>query len=795
MYLGDGLLFELENGKPKLIVLSQGVERNLGKRSAFRSRPASILRSGQPSCMVLPARPARQCTNRPKVAKNKAGEGSSSLDSNAAYERGAASRTASKTREHQTAGGKAKTAPKVQSHRHKCTNISTVSLTTSGNTERTQGNVKAGPKHSNKGQSDTEVGLPGEEVQRILNGVQTSSDDQPTVEEHGVLIPDGHQGGGAMEDRVGWDETKGEETTLISPPKDNRSHGGLFSWLEEREVHTKASVEAKKAQWRRELNEQVALKQQQQDQLTSVRLQLEEDTGSVCSAQLLGRHREQPAAIRSSLRLGAVTPMEELLTVERREEQRRHWLEELDRQREETNERRKREKLLQSQKEDHDLWAAHFDSMHRRPPAATPVPPPVPIGVSKRGDLDLDPSSNLSLAWDAASSCGADSVDRVSVDTSSRYPARSSYLRSMTALLDPVQMEERERRRLKQLEQQKAIEAQVEERRQQRAQEEAKRKAEEEAEERRVMLEWNVLQTKYQEDAHKEQRKEHGRGEGGAKESPQLSVLRQVGRLEEKRDTAVQTEAPPPLREDSAQTTGLPAPPSHIKKQAVRGGKERMCRPEGGGGGVGGGGNQYEAFARTERRNEKRPEWNTQRPSRRFVPASERYPVTLQRNRQESRLKRQEELLTLQERNCQSRSGPPPHHQDTQLPSKASQSKCSKADSNSRNVSAVVSAERGSVPAVAQEAQPPVLEFIPYIRTDEVFNLDPVEPANTPPPHTVSLPSDASHEDLRPGNTQRQQEILKGLAQLRQGLLQKQRQLETDLRRHDDKRLSPSMTE
>ncbi|XP_054639963.1 coiled-coil domain-containing protein 66 isoform X2 [Dunckerocampus dactyliophorus] len=690
MYLGDGLLFELENGKPKLIVLSNGVERNLGKHS-FRTRPASIWRSSQPPCMVqeVPARQARQCTSRPRGAKNKAGEGLS-FDSSAVAERGVASRTASKTQEHHTGGGRAKVVPKVKSDRHKCS-TSTGSLTAGGNTGRTQGSMKAGPKHSqvteNKGQNDTAVCLTGEQVRQILNAVQPSSHDQHTEEEQSVLSCDGHQGGGEMEDRLGWAETKGGETTLISPPKDNRSHGGLFSWLEEREVDTKACVEAKKAQWRRELNEQVALKQQQQHHVTSVRLQSEEDT-----AQLFGRHREQPAAIRSSLRLGAVTPMEEVLTVERREEQRRRWLEELDRQREETKERRRQEKLLQSQKEDHDLWASHFDSMQRRPPAASPVPPlvppPVPISVSKRGDWD--PSSNLSLAWDASSSCGADSVDRASVDPSSRYTTRSSYLRSMTALLDPVQMEERERRRLKQLEQQRAIQAQVEERRQQREQEEARRKTEEEEEERRLTMEWNILHTKYQEDTHKEQLKEHGCGEVGVKESLELSVLRPADRSSEKRDTAVQTEAPPPLREDSAQTTGVPTP-SNVKKRAVRGGKERMCLPEGGGGG---GGDPYEAFARTERSNEKRrPEWNTHRPSRRFVPASERYPVTLQRSRQESRLKRQEELLTLQDRNCLSRSGAPPPHQDAQLSSKATQSRTSKVDSNSRNVPAVVSTE------------------------------------------------------------------------------------------------------
>lgn len=55
------------------------------------------------------------------------------------------------------------------------------------------------------------------------------------------------------------------------------------------------------------------------------------------------------------------------------------------------------------------------------------------------------------------------------------------------------------------------------------------------------------------------------------------------------------------------------------------------------------------------------------RPSRQFVPASERYPASLQRNRQESRMKRQAELLALQERACLSRTNPPPQHQEPRL--------------------------------------------------------------------------------------------------------------------------------
>lgn len=60
----------------------------------------------------------------------------------------------------------------------------------------------------------------------------------------------------------------------------------------------------------------------------------------------------------------------------------------------------------------------------------------------------------------------------------------------------------------------------------------------------------------------------------------------------------------------------------------------------------------YEPYARSGRthRVEKRPEWNTQRPSKAFVPASERYPEALQRHREESRRQRQKQLMTLLER-------------------------------------------------------------------------------------------------------------------------------------------------
>ncbi|KAI3369288.1 hypothetical protein L3Q82_007541 [Scortum barcoo] len=902
MNLGDGLLFELENGKPKLILLSHGVEKNPVKTLSIRPRVANILSSRQPSCVEEvqgDERPGRQQGGRHRETKNKAGGTAASFTPNTTTTGGRnTALTSSKTHEHHK-GGKA--VAKVKSDRHKhSTAVGSVRATGKTGQPRSSGtraSGKAGLKDllasGEAGLKDNVVCLTNEQLQQILSAVQTSSSGQNPPEDHrmqgskpGSSVNGG--GGGEMkeEDRGGGEEINkggGEKTDTPGSSQDNRLSGCLFSWLEEHQSDSRAAIDAKKAQWRKELDEQVALKQKQQQQRSAHgRLQAEEDKESVISVQSSTRHRDQPAAIRSSFRIGEVAPMEEVLSVERKEEQRRRWLEELDRQREETTERKRQEKLLQSQTENHELWAAHFDSLQRRPPvqpAALSAPPPAPSSGSERGEWE--PSSSLSLVWEAMSSCGAESVGGASVDTTSGYPIRANYLRTMTALLDPAQIEERERRRLKQLEQQRAIEAQVEERRQQREQEEAKRKEEEEEEERRVALEREMLERRYELDTQRERQKEQasheteqpkkGRDDGGLQEP---SVTRQSERLEEEeeeeekesssaspyKDTAVQTEAAPslPLTANRVQTPdvsaqyqlppSLSAAPANSRNQAVRTGKENICVPKGGAG------DPYEAFARTERsrKDRRRPEWNTQRysrprsdrrdppayfftlififvlgsfrPSRRFVPASERYPASLQRNRQESRLKRQAELLALQERTCVSRNDPPPapapQHQEHRLCSRQTRSSPTRrmeSVSRGHGNSTAINTERGrspSVPMVRHRVQPappsstpppPVLEFIPYVRTDEVFNLDPLEPADTPPPHThtggptqsSASPPAPSHRDpllhpelRRNTHTHRQQEILRGLAQLRQGLLQKQRELETDLnpllKRHDN---------
>lgn len=73
------------------------------------------------------------------------------------------------------------------------------------------------------------------------------------------------------------------------------------------------------------------------------------------------------------------------------------------------------------QAEDHELWAAHFDSLQRRPPARPAAP------SAQSGSSDWEPSSSLSLLWDAASSCGGESVAAAGGETGRGYPSRTKY--------------------------------------------------------------------------------------------------------------------------------------------------------------------------------------------------------------------------------------------------------------------------------------------------------------------------------------------------------------------------------
>ncbi|NXQ34029.1 CCD66 protein, partial [Alaudala cheleensis] len=502
--------------------------------------------------------------------------------------------------------------------------------------------------------------------------------------------------------------------------KDLWKPADLFSTLGEREGE-KALLEFKKAQWKKELDEQVALKKKLKETLEGEVGYFWTKLGSNKTHKLETPDPDQEAV-----------PQERPLSVLKHEQQKK-WLEELDKQKEEAKLRKIEEKLNLSKAEEHDRWEMHFDSfkkhfnanaqhplngMHRKPESLCLSP-----------DLK-DPTAFIHPLSPAASGnlmplqMGA--AEKAAKNGALEQSQRVSFLRSMTALLDPAQIEERDRRRQKQLEHQKAIMAQVEEKRKKKQQEEEQRKWEEQQEELRLAREKAQLQRQFEEEMLKQKQKEElvtlkakelyqtmekaqelaqaskqeqhtpdlaqkahdisalQKSLGGGKCDPEFDscncgisagsaavpggVESPPGQQQAspRKDTAVQTDcfntsAYPESAEE--RTACCESPDISVEYKETSNSKKYQKEMQyldknklpGKEGGIYS--DLYEQYARKDRHmksSEKystRPDWNINKPGKRFIPASERYPKPLQKQREESKVRRQLELLQLVERN------------------------------------------------------------------------------------------------------------------------------------------------
>ncbi|XP_026053400.1 coiled-coil domain-containing protein 66 isoform X1 [Carassius auratus] len=478
--LGDGLLFELENGKPRLVLAQYGAESKSSNKKGScqippRNKTHKIINSKQCPPQPDKAEKVKRSKNTPLVScvgqKSMGGPKSRSSE-------------VVKAQSDSTATGQQKKESMVCLTQEQFQQIlSTISSSSAANTH----------SHTAEAVASSEENCPG----------TTGTGEESILDKHN--------------DRHRASHEKAERQ-----PLSDEQHSGFFSTFGERE-REQDKLEARRAQWRRELDEQMALKRQQKAGLKDMkahsesyeaRLKDQPDTDGPSSRRAAGAEssnyrapaqtqRELPAASRSVFIVGEAAPVEDLFSAQRQEQQRR-WLQELDKQREEDKLRRQHDKEINSQGEDMERWALHFDSLHQ-PSAVVPergVPDPSSC-LSHRSV-----SGALSTAWDGSSAFGGDSLGRASVDTTQGNQQRSSYLRTMTALLDPAQIEERERRKLKQLEHQRAIEAQVEERRRQKEKEETIRRSQEQAEERRLEREREQLQQQYMKDSERQRHRE-----------------------------------------------------------------------------------------------------------------------------------------------------------------------------------------------------------------------------------------------------------------------------------------------
>ncbi|XP_023056946.1 coiled-coil domain-containing protein 66 isoform X11 [Piliocolobus tephrosceles] len=646
----------------------------------------------------------------------------------------------------------------------------------------------------------------------------------------------------------------------------------IFSTLGERE-RDRSSLEAKKAQWRKELDEQVALKKKEKEvseKWNDPWKKSESDKIIWEKLQILDQSRE---TVLLKHPFSAV-----------KQELQRKWIEELNKQIEDDRQRKIEEKII------HSKELADVSSV------CTPTT-----------GSQVEPSEVEHRA-------------KPIKDVVRATSKKTNFFRSMTALLDPAQIEERDRRRQKQLEHQKAITAQVEEKRRKKQLEEEQRKKEEQEEELRLAQEREEMQKQYEEDILKQKQKEEimtvktnelfqtmQRAQELAqrlKQEQRIQELAQKGHdtsrliknlgvdtiqmeynastnisnsrhdsdevsgkmntytnyTTSKKDTGVQTDdlnigiftnaeshCGSLMERDITNCSSPEISAELIGQFSTKKNKQELTQDKGAS--LEKENNRYNdqcnQFTGIEKQTKhmkkypKRPDWNINKPPKRYIPASEKYPKQLQKQREEKKVRRQMELLHLVEKN-----NPGHLSQNRGISSEIFHSSHQETESKFRwhlvkkeeeplNINSFSKGRSPSppVPAVKNRTQqtqntlhlplknssherenlisggnqtelsPGISEsshFVPYVRTNEIYYLDPDAPLSRPstqdPQYQNSqdcgqerqlFDSDCVRDPLlNPNmvkNRDRQQAILKGLSELRQGLLQKQKELESSL--------------
>ncbi|XP_042535960.1 coiled-coil domain-containing protein 66-like isoform X1 [Dipodomys spectabilis] len=686
-----------------------------------------------------------------------------------------------------------------------------------------------------------------------------------------------------------------EQKTVI---KNKWQPADIFSTLGERE-RDKSLLEAKRAQWRKELDEQVALKKKEKEaseKWNNPWKKSENDKIMLEKLQILNQSRE-------------TVLLEHPFSAVRQEQ--RIWTEDLNKKTQDDWQKKTEEN---SKSQEHDRWAMNFDSLKNHPGSqsrlSSQFTPKHPeyfcVSPDTRDLADISSEYTLTPGSQIESSEEEHIVKPVS-DVAVANSQKTNFLRSMTALLDPAQIEERNRRRQKQLEHQKAITEQVEEKRRKKQLEEEQRRKEEQEEEQRLSREREKMQKQYEEDILKQKQKEEimtlktnelyqkmqraqelaqrlkqeqriqelaQKGHDTSrlmknldvdamqvddKVSPKISSSRHdsdedgskintciSSTISPKKDTGVQTDDLITRNFTNTlshcgsvierENTPCSSPQSSVefdgqlntKKDKQELNQDRVgnlekencwfneqCKQS-----------ITEKQTKLMKKCPTRPTWNRNKPLKRYVPASEKYPKQLQKQREEKKVRRQMELLQLVEKNnsehlSQNRGTSPEdfHSSYPETESKTRWHLMNKEEETMKINS--ISEERfqsSPVPAIKNRTQqtqtdslhsplknslkretvsedgetPGVFEpshFIPYVRTNEIYYLDPDAPLSRP-----STDHDCNQEQglalgsvrdplLNPNlvkNRDRQQAILKGLSELRQGLLQKQKELETN---------------
>ncbi|EHH16285.1 hypothetical protein EGK_11548 [Macaca mulatta] len=504
-----------------------------------------------------------------------------------------------------------------------------------------------------------------------------------------------------------------------------------------------------------------------------------------------------------------------------KQELQRKWIEELNKQIEDDRQRKIEEKIIYSKGEEHDRWAMHFDSLKSYPGSQSQLSS---RSTHKQPEYFCVSPDTQELA-DVSSVCTPTTGSQVEPsevehrakpikDVVMANSKKTNFFRSMTALLDPAQIEERDRRRQKQLEHQKAITAQVEEKRRKKQLEEEQRKKEEQEEELRLAQEREEMQKQYEEDILKQKQKEEimtvktnelfqtmQRAQELAQRLKQEQRIRELAQkghdtsrliknLGDDLNIGIFTNAEShcgSLMERDLTNCSSPEILAELIGQfSTKKNKQELTQDKGAS--LEKENNRYNdqcnQFTRIEKQTKhmkkypKRPDWNINKPPKRYIPASEKYPKQLQKQREE---KKEEEPLNIHSFSKERSPSPPVpavknRTQQTQntlhLPLKNSSYERENLISGGNQTELS--------PGISESSH-----FIPYVRTNEIYYLDPDAPLSQPstqdPQYQNSqdcgqerqlFDSDCVRDPLlNPNmvkNRDRQQAILKGLSELRQ---------------------------
>ncbi|XP_066452644.1 coiled-coil domain-containing protein 66 isoform X2 [Eleutherodactylus coqui] len=951
MNLGDGLMLETQilNGKPKLIVAPYGVQDKMAKQAGNKGRTHKTSLKGKNPAQVLHAVQNNNAKTEQPVLKGRSAVGALPPGKPPAnvlkeLENKHHDQNVQQT---QLDPGPAKPVPKKIS-----------------NMPRQRQQQK--PSISAEELRESLVCLTQEQFQKILMTINQGSKPVTTDQAADNDEEDREtKGENIVENEEEVNSGLAEKNALPTTEQTNAQIVSLLSALGERE-RDKSLQEAKKAQWRRELDEQVALKKKLKEAendginlrhreaygressvsertLSSDLLKntpfndystpdqedpmLKTSTGTETSeSSPYGRASsfsspELPAAIRSAFVLGEAAPLDHPFSAVKRQQQKK-WLEELNKQREEDAMRKMEEKQKLQENVQQDHWAMHFDSFKKQKNFCQNT---MVLQQFENPQATSDPMENIPSPSSHRQQEQFETMK--AAEQENVQSQKTGFLRTMTSLLDPVQIEERDRKRLKQLEHQKAIAAQVEEKRRRKQLEEEQRQREEQEEERRLAREREQMQQQYEEDSFKQKQKEevldlktkelYHSMQRAQEEAQRLKQEQRIRHLLQKghdisnlqksvagdtvhpeisgaaicntdvisdqnvasvmkqgtltvtsprKDTAVQTDdlnfvmKPDPAsyykettwRHERNASPDIPIEfknqsrkaevqikKSHVKRDRNDSSKENTDSYS----------DVYDQFARTEKQGKehgRRPDWNKNRPQKKYIPASDRYPRGLQKQREENKMRRQMELLHLVERNSNNL-----HLRKVNSPEKPSvpreeakisaqhediktiqevrkedrvqkvESSFKRSDSppvpavknrlnhaQKRSTPPLTSVYNGNTVSIQRHVtpdleklesdRPPSSRFVPYVRTKEIYYLDPHAPMSRPsthePQHNLTgndqeslqmFSTDHARDPLlNPNvirNKDRQQAILRGLSELRKGLLQKQRELETGL--------------